>query len=759
MRKAIILSILTLGISSIISQLLIIRELIISFYGNEFFIGWILFSWLFWVGIGSLFLNKIISKNLSRILVYCHILIALFISLEIFLTRLSRTLIGGPTGQIPNLIPALLYSFFILAPLCLILGLQFAIVSRFWKSLIEKSNPVPQKTLWYGARLSQILGKSYILETLGFIIGGLAFSYVLIFINEFLIISILAWLNLLAAVFITFLIKKTNPFLKSLIIILIIAFIGISVFSKIINNQTNEFRFPNQKLIESKNSIYGNIAVTKLKEQYNFYESGLFLGTDKEEIFNEYLAHFSLLYHPNPKKILLIGGGFNGILTEILKHQPEEIFYLELDPTFIKTINKYIDLEEVKIINQDARYFLKNNLEKFDVIIINLPNPSTALINRLYTEDFLKETKHHLNQKGLLVTYLSLGPDYIGPEIENLDASLYKALKKNFDSIIILPEYNHFFISSQQELDYDSGVLIKRLKERNIETDFVNAAYIEYRLTNDRVQRMLSTLNKNQTAKINQDQFPISYYYNFVYWTSTFYPGLAKFFLSLIRIKFIWIVIFTILGLLMFLLKRFRKKQNLVPVIMATAGFTLMISELIIIFGFQIFYGYLYYKIALIITVLMAGMALGSWLGVKKINQSKIKTLIKVHGLIIIFCLALLLGFYFLFKVSPRPSIGIEIVFLLMAAIIGGIVGFEFPIINRLYLSQTKNTRLDSARQASRNAGTIYGADLIGSCLGAFLVSIFLIPIFGIFQTLILLIILNLVILIPLVYSRLTSQV
>lgn len=731
MKRAIVFSLIILGISSIVGQLLIIRELIISFYGNEFFIGWIFLSWLFWVGIGSLFLNKFFNKNILKILISCHILVALFIPLQIFLARLSSTLINGPTGQIPNLIPALLYSFLIIAPLCLILGLQFIIISRFWKSFSEKIN------------LNQILGKSYVLETLGFIIGGLGFSHLLIFLNEFQSISILAWLNLLIAGYILFLIKKPYLILKSLIIILIIAFIGISIFSNYINNQTNNFRFPNQELVESKNSIYGNIAVTKLKEQYNFYESGLLLGPDKEEIFNEYLAHFSLLYHNNPKKVLLIGNGFNGILNEILKHQPEQIYYLELDPDLIKTIDKYIDLEEAEIINQDARYFLKNTSERFDVIIINLPNPSTALINRFYTEDFIKETKSHLASDGILLTYLYSSPDYFGPEIENLDASLFKSLKNLFTSVLILPEYNHLFIASENELNYDPEILIERLNQRNIETNFVNKAYIKYRLTNDRIQQILSVLNQNQTAKINQDQLPISYYYNFVHWTSTFYPNLAKFFLSLTKIKFIWIIIFTILGLLVFLSRRFRKKQNLLPIIMAVAGFTLMASELIIIFGFQIFYGYLYYKLALIITILMTGMALGSWLGVKKINQAKIKTLIQIHGLIIIFSLILLLGFYLLFKISPKPSFIIEIIFLLGAGLIGGLVGFEFPIINKLYFKNTP-----------KKAGVIYGADLIGSCLSAFVVSVFLVPIFGIYQTLIFLVILNFMIIMPLFRLR-----
>jgi spermidine synthase len=747
-KKAIVFSLIILGITSIVSQLIVIRELNTSFSGNEFFIGWTLFSWLFWTGIGSLLLNKLVKEeNIFKFLVISNVLIPISLILEIFLIRFSRILTTAQAGQIPNLIPALLYGFIVLAPLCLILGLQFTIIARLWKYNYQ------------GIELSRAIGKSYILETIGFIIGGLAFSYFLIFINEFYSTSIIAWLNLSAGIFILAYRKITG--LKFLSIVLFGFFILIFIFSPFIYYQTSSFRFPNQILIESKNSLYGNIAVTQLKDQYNFYENGLYLGTNKEEILNEYV-HIPLLYHRNPKNVLLIGAGFNGIIKEIIKHNPEKIIYLELDYNLIKIAKEhlsndlsiYLDDKRVKIINADARYFLKNSSEKFDLIIVNLPNPSTALINRFYTDEFYKEAKIHLSENGILSTYLKLSTNYFGPEVENLDASLRKALNNNFDYVLIFPEDQHLFIVSQDKIDYNPNSLIQRLKERNIKTNFVNEEYIEYRLTNDRVKTLNDLLDKNQTAKINQDQLPVSYYYNLIYWVSSFHPKLAKIFQRLGEINFIWIIIFLIVSWFLVLFSSQKKSknntQNLLPIAMAIAGFSLMAIEIIIIFGFQIFYGYLYYKISLIISALMTGMALGSWLANRKLEQKSIKSVIKIHTLIIVFSLILLFGFYSLFRISLKPSIFIEITFLIATGLIGTIVGFEFPVINRLYLENKNNT--------PKKTGVIYGADLIGSCLGALLASIFFIPIFGIYQALILLGILNFLIIIPLIISRLHRQ-
>lgn len=753
MKKIFVFSFIVLGVSSIIAQLIVIRELMISFYGNEFFIGWTIFAWLFWVGLGSLLLGKLFKKVecIYKAFISCHILVALFLPLEIYLIRLSKIIIGTTPGEIPNLIPALLYVFLIIAPLCLILGFQFVITNKFRVSFLN-----------VGGSTSHILGKSYFYETLGFITGGIIFSYILIFVNEFKVASILAWLNLIIAGFILFSLKNRFVILKIITIGLLIIFIGIFISADEINFQTTKLRFPGQELIESKNSLYGNITVTKTDNQYNFYESGLFLGADKEEILNEYLVHFPLLYHPNPENILLIGTGFNGALGEILKHQPNKIYYLELDPELIKTAEKYTSFknEGVKIVNIDTRYFLKTRQEKFDVIIINLPDPSTALINRFYSQEFFQEAKFHLNPYGVLATHLSFSPNYLNPELTNLNASIYKTIKGNFNYLIILPEDTNFFIASQENiLNYDPGPLIQRLKERNIKNNFVTENYIEYRLTNDGVQNFLNSLKTNSEAKINKDTRPISYYYNFIYWVSYFHSGLAKFLAFLSKINFWWIIGLFLLILIFFLFfKKKIKEKNVFPSAMAAAGFSLMAAEIIIIYAFQVFYGYLYYKIGLIITALMVGMAIGTWLGTKWIKRAQIKTLIKIHALIILFSTILFSIFYFLFKVSPPPSFIIELIFLIFAALIGAIVGFEFPIINKLYLEKddNKKTRLRPSGFGGQ-IGTIYGADLLGSCLGASLVSIFLIPIFGIFQTLLILAAINVLIIISLFGTRSTG--
>lgn len=130
MKKTFFISFFILGVTSIIAQLTIIREVIISFYGNEIFVGLVLGFWLIWVGVGSIVLGGILSSKKSLpILISCHFFIPWFLGLAIILIRLARPVLA-PTSQLPDFLLSLGYLLIVMAPLCLIFGLQFAVASR-----------------------------------------------------------------------------------------------------------------------------------------------------------------------------------------------------------------------------------------------------------------------------------------------------------------------------------------------------------------------------------------------------------------------------------------------------------------------------------------------------------------------------------------------------------------------------------------------------------------------------------------------------
>ncbi len=775
MRRALAFSFITLGVSSLISQVLLIRELMIVFYGNEFFIGWTLFSWLFWVGAGSLLATRWIRDtgdsarpleprtpcaaatgqppdgdtahgvrgSTARGLIACHVLIALALPLELFLLRASRFVVGAIPGEIPNLLPSLGYAFLALAPFCLVLGIQFVVGARTWNS----------ETPGSGAGL--VLSRAYLYETVGFVVGGLVFGFSLVTANEVRVAVLTAWLNVIAGSAL-----YARPQNRSMVIRLIliavssVAAIGYFVAGPL-NLATSRWRFPKQELVKTRNSIYGNIAVTRLGDQNNFFENGLFLAPDQDPLANEQLVHFPLLYHPAPRRVLLVGGGFNGALAEIFKHGVERVDYVELDPQLIQTARPFLSRPIEALLNDprvslaatDGRYFLKQ-LPKdaaYDVILVSMPNPSTALINRFFTREFLREARSHLAPDGILATRLAFAPDYLSPELENLGASLYRTLQQTFGALVILPEYTLFFIASPDgTLHYDAAILTQRFDERKLKTSFVTKKYIEYRLTTDRIQQVQQAFDADRAAGINRDERPIAYFYNLVYWVSSFQPRVARWAAVLERPWVSWAVVAAALILLV------ANRRRIVPGAMAVGSFSLMACEVLIIFSFQVFYGYLYYKIALIIAALMLGMAAGTALGARRIGSVSPRTLARLHGLILLYALAFIAVSRLLSEFGLRPSGWIEALFLAAATLIGGLVGFEFPVANRLYLAGSGDEH--------RKTGVIYAVDLFGSCLGAAAVSLVALPVLGVTQTLLMLVVLNATVIVALAASPTPSR-
>ena len=745
------LSLFILGFSSLVSQIVMTRELIVSFYGNEFFIGWLLFGWLFWVGIGSIIIKS--SRKMFgglSLLITCHLAVSFLVPLSIFWIRFSKSIFTSAAGQIPDLMPALIISFFAVAPLCLVLGVQFIAASQygfekgdghiFLSLFFKKMCPSP-----FSKEGGGLLGKFYFYEALGFVIGGLVFSYVLVFLNEFQTSAILVFLNLIA-VFILLFSEKLSERKYYLYAAMVIACLGLICFlcSEQLNTRSAALRFPNEQLVEIKNSIYGNLALTRTAQQLNFYESGLIVGTDKDEAFNEYLVSFPMLSNTHPQKVLLIGTGFSGALSEILKYHPRKIFYMELDPSIIDLARKHIpDLQQtmdeggVLVIKEDPRRAIKKLPPDLDVVIINFPNPSTALINRYFTDDFFKEVRGHLKLNGIMATHLVFAADSISTPLENLGASLYKTIQHNFSSVVILPEDILFIMASQTPLTRDPQELISRLKARGIHHYFVNGPAINYRYGTDRVWKTEKIFNDNKTAQINTDFHPQGYLYNLIYWLSIFHQGLAGILVCIMRVNYL-IILSMAIGFILLLLLVTKKtaafEKPFLIAAMAVGGFSLMSAEVMVIYGFQVFYGNLYYKIAWIISAFMAATAVGALLGNK--NQcANFNKLVKLHiGIGSYFVLWLLLmKMAAQFQWLPLPDIWI-----IFGAGIGMLIGYEFSCANILFFS-------GQGQMEKSRIGTIYAADLIGSCLGALGVSVFMIPAYGIYKTLLFLIIINFV--------------
>lgn len=649
---------LFLGIISIISQVVIVRELMTAFFGNELFIGIILGIWLLGTGLGSLLAPKVLRKIKTKKACFSLQFLA-FLSLPLLII-LIRFFIGTTLlpGEVPSFYQSLLFSFLTLFPFCFLLGALFSLGGKVW------TRP----------NLAFLISRAYFLETIGFAIGGLVFNF--------------------------FLISSTFPLSESL------------------NNHILKFRYPN--LIEAVNSRYGNIAITKIGDQYNFYESGSFIGAHEEKESSEYFVHTIFAFQAKPVNVLLIGGGLNGPLFEILKYKSiKRVDYIELDPKLVEIQAKYLPAylakvpkdAKIKIHFLDGRKFLKETSKTYDLIIFNLPNPSTALLNRFYTQECFQEAKRLLTNNGILAFTLDVPVDYLSEEAKSLVSSIDKTIKSVFSHILFLPEEtNILFFASQVVFPSEKELLLQ-----DIPTEYFSPQYLSYRLSSDQISQLKTLLAKTK-ATINTDFSPTAYFYQTAFWQTTQSFQLAK---ILKRTEKINWMLFALLALLFLFFLKIKLSSPILS--MGLASFTLMTIEVLIIFLFQSKLGYLFSKIALIFTTILFSMGIGNLMGTRMKDPKK--------GLILIKVLIIL---YLLFFFPIIKNFSQEPMFYLLGGLIGILVGAVFPLTNKIYLKKAEKV------------GVLYSSDLFGAFFGAILPSFFFIPLFGTQKTILLLIAFNL---------------
>jgi spermidine synthase len=726
--------ILVTGASGIIAQIILIRELMVSFYGNELSIGLVLANWLILEALGSFVLGKTIERAKNKILLLSLfvIIFSLALPVMIYLARIIKNIIGAAPGETLSIPTMFLASFLILLPLSITHGALFTFSCNLFSAYRESEKAV---------------GKVYVLETVGTIVGGIILPYLLIpYFSAFTIVFALGLINFLSLL----LLLLTTPSIRLRVICgLLIILFGSLLIARLperMQDVSISHQWRGHNVIYCRNSIYGNIVVTKQQEQYTFFEDGIpVINTPVPDIaFAEDFVHFSLLAHPNPKKVLIISGAAGGILTEILKHPVAEVDYVELDPLLLKAIEEFptpvttqeLNDSRVKLIRQDARSFLREHAGKYDLILVNFLSPATLQLNRFFTKEFFALAKKRLESGGILASIGFGSLSYLSEDMKKIILSNWLALKSVFSEVTIIPgDFNLFLASSGGEVNVKPQTFIKRLQQRKIKTNLVTPGYILDRLSEYRLnwfwhclRQTTDCFKQSGSQAINSDLTPHGVFYNLVYWSSLSTPVLRKFFnflpsINLFNLSIIFLLLL-IIGI--FLVNwRFRSKPQkiTIPFALFSTGFVGMVLNLTIILSFQSIYGYVYHQISILVTAFILGTALGGYLATTYFEKIKpaISFFLVVELLLIL--ISLICPFV-LFRVNIAGSSGKELIFPFLSLLVGFLVGVEFPLANKIY-----------SNRATQSVGLLYGADLAGGFLGAILISIILIPILGILVT------------------------
>lgn len=207
----------------------------------------------------------------------------------------------------------------------------------------------------------------------------------------------------------------------------------------LINKLIYQGKSPYQDVLIFDNSIYGRVAVL----------DGIVQLSERDEfIYHETISHPVLFSHPNPEKILIIGGGDGGVLREVLKHPVKEVFLVDIDKKAIGIFKKYVPFvskgsfnnKRVKIFFEDGRKFIKKFQNCFDVIIVDSNDPMGPSLP-LFAGKFYKDVFLALKKEGIMITLIGSLLDF-----ENLIKKTCQKLKKVFPNIQLyraaIPSYH-----------------------------------------------------------------------------------------------------------------------------------------------------------------------------------------------------------------------------------------------------------------------------------------------------------------------------
>lgn len=132
-----------------------------------------------------------------------------------------------------------------------------------------------------------------------------------------------------------------------------------------------------------------------------------------EFIYHETLVHPAMLTHPNPKDVLIIGGGEGATLREVLKHKcVKRVVMVDIDEKVVEVVRRYMgELSQgsfedprAELVIGDGRSYLKEH-GGFDVVIVDVTDPvASGPSYLLYTREFYELIKEGLKEDGLMVT-------------------------------------------------------------------------------------------------------------------------------------------------------------------------------------------------------------------------------------------------------------------------------------------------------------------------------------------------------------------
>jgi spermidine synthase len=747
----------SLGAFALISQIMILREFFAVVYGNEFIFGVLLANWLVGIFTGAAIGGAAADRNKNNLKTFTISLLLLSVLFPLSLTaiRLLYAVSGTSPGTYVSFSNVFLYSALFIIPVSFFIGFAFPIAAK-----IHAASGVSARDKVH--KISTI----YILEALGSLLSGVVYTFFLVGrLNPYFIAALI----ILPLLFSCWAILNKTPFkiIRTIaVVLLILNVITLTPFvSKKIEDSTVKKRwrsFSQLPLNYSTDSKYQNIAVAHLSNQYNLYLNTMLAAVFPNDDDNMLLAAHLVAQHPSARglRILVIGDAVSGLAKYLLRFDVEKLISVEIDPEVVDTILTFLPREENRMVQKyqadgrfeikikDGRKYVKDLIygkypqvkaPYFDIVYVNVPEPSTLLLNRFYTVEFFSDLSKILRKNGVAALEVTASENYAQGIVSDYTASVYHTVKSVFPYTTAAPGVQSFIFASKDPntISDNPEVLEKRYTKTGVAPETLGLIFHSF-YPPEKTVSTKEALNSHELYRINTDNTPIAgFYFNKIigWYGKSRVSRVLEFFEKLRAQDVMFIVLFLFIVRMVFVFIRGRfsptariralKFHTLLAVF--SGGMAGLSLELVIIYTFQNNFGDVYHIIGFVIAIFMFGLPLGALASNALISREKLKgergtvTLI-IFIQAVIGAIALLLPY--MVKFFVKYSFLNQVVIFAETMLIGFVIGFLFPLSVHLYLGRSERT--------GRTAGVIDAFDHMGGAVGAFFIGSLFLPVMGV---------------------------
>ncbi len=243
-----------------------------------------------------------------------------------------------------------------------------------------------------------------------------------------------------------------------------------------------EQRYFGDPVVFESHSPYQRLVVTQWKDDTRLYINGNLQFSSRDEArYHEALVIPAMQAAAQHSRVLILGGGDGLAAREVLKYpQVQQVTLVDLDPAMTRTFQtaaKLVALNQnalnhpkLRIINDDAAQWLQHTAAQFDVIIIDLPDPSNFALGKLYSVPMYRLVARHLAAGGKLVVQ-STSPYFAPHAYWSVVATLEAAGLKTAPYHVYVPSFGEWgYVLAGAEADFRLPIRV------DVPTRFLNAA-------------------------------------------------------------------------------------------------------------------------------------------------------------------------------------------------------------------------------------------------------------------------------------------